>query len=142
MDKIHLEAMASVHLQQYPVLSSFNANKDVTDKMDIVRKICSSVLFIRKKHNIRTRMPLEYIKIVGLKHAIFHDFEDIIKNETNVKSIFFIEFNNIKIEKTAKLNFKSIGTKFGNNVSQITSLVKASKWTQNNDGDVIIGDLH
>jgi isoleucyl-tRNA synthetase len=84
--------------------------------MDLAQNITSMILSIRKKENIRVRQPLSRIQIPILsnsfKESIQH-FEDLIKAEVNVKAIEYVTEAEVQIVKNMKLNFKTLGKKYG-----------------------------
>ena len=121
----------SVHLQLYPTIdnssnfSQYKPNVNVINIIDIIRNICSGALSIRKKHNIRTRMPLGYIKIFGLDNSILDEnLINILKEEINVKDIIFLQNKDIKIDNNIKLNFKNLGAKIGSRMNNIMNTIK------------------
>lgn len=116
--------MESVHLLDYPELDDYKENKDLVDSMDKVRAICSSALFLRDKHNLRVRLPLNKIEIIGDKLEGINEFKDIILDEINVKNIEFNNNINNKAELKLELNFQKLGAIFG---SKMQAIIKASK---------------
>ena len=135
--------LGSVHLQMFPLvdkasgLKSYKVNQDIISQMDITREICGVVLSIRKKHNIRTRMPIKYIKIIGTN--LSGDLIEVVKDETNVKDVLFADEKSVKIEKTVKLNFKAIGAKVGSKMNEITNAVKTNNFKIENNQMHICG---
>src|SRR5436190_155925 len=69
--------------------------------MDQVLDICNAALFIRNRENIRVRQPLKNLKIIlsnvdsGTYVNYIQPFEELIKDEINVKSIEHIEEKDI-----------------------------------------------
>ena len=57
--------MQSVHLQNFPDVSNINFDSKLVEEMDLVKEICSTALFLRDKENLRVRLPLNQIKIIG-----------------------------------------------------------------------------
>lgn len=55
--------------------------------MDKVRQVCSNALSIRRAQNIRTRLPLNEIIVAGPQSDLVKGFEDVIKDEVNVKNV-------------------------------------------------------
>jgi isoleucyl-tRNA synthetase len=84
--------------------------------METARQISSMVLSIRKKENIKVRQPLARLRIPVLNKDAMENLgkvEDLVKAEVNVKEIEFVTENEVQITKNLKLNFKSLGKKFG-----------------------------
>ena len=77
----------SVHLQNFPDVSFLNSDADLVADMDMVRQICSAALFIRDQKNLRVRLPLNTLNIIGRKASQMLQYKDIIADEVNVKNI-------------------------------------------------------
>jgi isoleucyl-tRNA synthetase len=128
----------SVHLQDFPDLSFLDDNEKLVCDMDLVREICSTALSIRDNKNLRVRLPLKSLTIVGLNSLKILDFKEIIADEVNVKELRasedFADFANLKLQ----LNFKKIGAKFGTKVKEITAALKEGKWQKISSSEVEI----
>lgn len=118
----------SVHLQNFPDVSFLNTEKELVKNMDMVRAICSSTLFIRDQRNLRVRLPLSRLIIVGKNIKNIAEFSDIISEEINVKKIEFNENVDEIAELKLQINFKKIGSKYGAKVKEITNAVKNGAW--------------
>ncbi len=82
----------SVHLDNWPDYKSLSrSEKNIIEKMKIVREIVEKVLAIRQAAGIKVRQPLASLKIKNQKLKIKNDKEllDLIKDEINVKKIIF-----------------------------------------------------
>ena len=92
----------SVHLQDFPDVGFLNDEDELIRAMDLVRNICSSALSIRDNKNLRVRLPLQSLTIIGKDAKKLLDFKDIIAEEVNVKEIFtredVAEFSEIKLQ--------------------------------------------
>ena len=109
----------SVHLSQWKEADLSLQDKTLEDKMDLAQKICSMILSIRKKENLRVRQPLLRIQIPILNKDMQKQIEevsDIILSEVNVKRIEFVDEKQTSIVKNLKLNFKTLGKKCGPNM--------------------------
>ena len=53
----------SVHLEDWPDVSGIEPNDKLIEEMDIIRKVVSTSLSIRKINKIRVRQPLNMLKI-------------------------------------------------------------------------------
>lgn len=118
----------SVHLQDFPDTSFLDADQELVADMDLVRAICSTALSIRDNKNLRVRLPLNELKIIGKIAPRILPFKEIIAEEVNVKNILVEE----KIEGVAELklqiNFKKIGAKYGPRVKEITDAARKGEW--------------
>ncbi|MDQ5922620.1 MAG: isoleucyl-tRNA synthetase [Patescibacteria group bacterium] len=72
----------SVHLAEWPEVIKFN--KDILTSMQLVRDICNVGNMLRKKENVPLRQPLATLYI---DKEVNKEYEEIIKDELNVKSL-------------------------------------------------------
>jgi isoleucyl-tRNA synthetase len=109
----------SVHLSNYPQINNALIDTDLESHMQAVLEIVELGRSIRHAQQIKTKQPLARMVIVSnLKdHDALIPFEDIIKEELNVKILEWADSSNEFIEYRLRLNFKSAGPKLGNNVN-------------------------
>ena len=120
------EAKTSVHLDSYPVADETIIDKKLEENMDIVQKICSMALSLRKKEKIGVRQPLQRIAIPVTDSSIKEGIsflKHIILEELNIKDIEFVEGQ--MVEKTVKPNFRVMGKKFGKQMKAAAAVVTA-----------------
>jgi isoleucyl-tRNA synthetase len=106
----------SVHLSYLIKANTRFIDKDLEEKMDLAQKITSMVLSIRKKENLRVRQPLQRIQIPVLDDSFrkkVENIKDLILSEVNVKQLDFVDEKTTSITKNLKLNFKTLGKKYG-----------------------------
>ncbi len=117
------EGEESVHLEGYPVVDESLIDGDLSFKMDIARRVVGLGRTVRNKINIKTRQPIEKVKIYferdkSITDAINH-FKDIIKEELNIKEIEFVEDMGELVSYDIKPNLKLVGPKYGPLVPKI-----------------------
>ena len=106
----------SVHLSQWPEVASEHINTQLEAQMSRAQQVCSLVLSLRKKENIKVRQPLNKILIPVLTDAMREEIShvsDIIKSEVNVKHIEFLGADDQTLVKQIKPNFKTLGKLLG-----------------------------
>ena len=131
----------SVHLQDFPDISFLQDEEDLVKKMDMVRDICSIALAIRDQKNLRVRLPLNKLIIIGKNAAEVSDFFSIIKDEVNVKNIEIKEEIGSLAEIKLQINFKKIGAKFGSKIKEITQASKEGKWQKISENKIEIAGV-
>jgi isoleucyl-tRNA synthetase len=92
----------------------------------LAQDICSLVLSIRKKVNIKVRQPLQKILIPVLDPAMklsIEQMEELILAEVNVKDINYITETEGVISKKLKPNFKLLGAKLGTKMKQASAVI-------------------
>jgi isoleucyl-tRNA synthetase len=115
-DITNKHSVNSVHLADFPKALETNINKKLEERMELAQTISSMILSIRKKENIKVRQPLSRIQIPVLNKAFQENLElvkDIILSEVNVKALEFVTEEEVQIVKNLKLNFKTLGKKYG-----------------------------
>ncbi len=109
-------APESVHLTSFPEVDSALMDEALIRKMDLVRDVVSLGHAARKESKVKVRQPLPKLQFRGSQAALWHDlkeFEDIIRDEINVKLVEEIPSVEDLIEYRAKPQFPKLGPKFG-----------------------------
>ena len=120
------EAFASVHHADFPVANAAAIDLQLEERMQLAQDICSLVLSLRKKVNIRVRQPLQKILVPILNANMKHQLqrvEDLIKSEVNIKAVEYITSTYGLVHKTIKPNFKKLGAKLGANMKSAASIL-------------------
>ncbi|MCZ6903572.1 MAG: isoleucine--tRNA ligase [Rickettsia endosymbiont of Ixodes persulcatus] len=118
----------SVHLCNYPDLSNFEVNHELVATMDTVLDICSNSLFIRSNENVRVRQPLASITIISKHNDKLKDFEDLIKDEINVKEIIYRDDLENYVAKKLSINFPMLGKRLSYKMKEIIAASKKGEW--------------
>ncbi len=116
----------SVHLSDWPTTNLDQVNTLLEGQMQRAQTVCSLVLSLRKKENIKVRQPLSKVTIPALNPQMKDDLihvSDIILSEVNVKEIEFIEADNQILVKQMKPNFKTLGKVLGPKMKIMASLI-------------------
>lgn len=107
---------SSVHHTLWPVSDQKSVDAELEERMQYAQTICSMVLSVRKKENLRVRQPLQRLRIPVLNAGMSLKIESVkslILAEVNVKEIEFVDEQQAAIVKNLKLNFKTLGKKYG-----------------------------
>lgn len=129
-----INRQTSVHLQDYPSVEFFDNEFELVAQMDLIQEICSVALAIRDNKNLRVRLPLRSLTIIGKNSLKLQPFYEIIADEINVKQVFFQEEIGDLASLKLQLNFKKIGAKYGAKVKDFTDAIKQNLW-QKIDGE-------
>ncbi len=120
--------VSSVHATDFPVINKDLVDKELEYRMQTAQKICSLVLSLRKRNNLKVRQPLSKIMIPAINSHQQEQIEavrDLILSEVNVKAIDFLSKENNVLVKSIKANFKTLGPKFGAKMKAIASAIGA-----------------
>ncbi len=131
----------SVHLTDFPTLDKVTVDAELVHIMDQVLDICSTALFIRSTDNIRVRQPLASLQIITKNSDSFKDFEDLIKDEINVKSISYSDELSNYADKKLSINFPVLGKRLPTKMKDIISLSKQGKWEEDGAKLIIAGEI-
>ena len=119
------ENALSVHLCDFPAYHAEMVDKDLEERMQLAQKICSLVLSLRKKQNLKVRQPLQKIMLPALDEHFKKQVESVqnlIMSEVNVKEVAFITDSKF-LSKKIKPNFKALGPKYGKLMKQIAAYI-------------------
>ncbi len=135
----------SVHLQDWPDHTAFPAADEIRDAMDAVRELSSVGNALRKKEKLRVRLPLARLTVVSPLAATLGQFEDILREELNVKSVELIEQSSrtaadYGISHRLSVNARAAGPRLGKNVQTVIKAAKAGDWSEV-DGVVTAGGI-
>lgn len=118
----------TVHACDFPVANKELVDKDLESRMQMAQKICSLVLSLRKRNNLKVRQPLSKIMIPAkdaTQQSHIEAVKDLILSEVNVKDIEFLTKENNVLVKSIKANFKTLGPKFGPRMKAIAAAITA-----------------
>lgn len=116
----------SIHHADFPKADLSKIDLALEQRMQMAQDICSLVLSIRKKVNIKVRQPLQKILIPVLDPSMKSSIElmeELILAEVNVKEINYITETEGVISKKLKPNFKLLGAKLGTKMKQASQAI-------------------
>ncbi|HRF65845.1 MAG TPA: isoleucine--tRNA ligase [Ignavibacteria bacterium] len=133
----NLTGEESVHLS-YIAENPESIDAELNYNMDLAKRIVSLARFMRVKNDLKTRQPLRQILIAitnDTEREAIETMKDIILEEINIKELKFIEKDSSLIRRSAKLNFKVAGPRYGKDVKKVAQL--AIELPQENLNEVI-----
>jgi isoleucyl-tRNA synthetase len=137
--------VASIHHANFPVANESFIDAVLEERMQLAQDVCSLVLSLRKKVNIKVRQPLQKILIPVLDPAMKDQLvliQDLITAEVNVKEIEYLTETEGIIKKKIKPNFKALGTKMGAKMkaagAAITAMTAAQIATLEKTGEILL----
>jgi isoleucyl-tRNA synthetase len=117
----------SVHLEKTPNFNEIPYNAGIVGAMSLVRKICNGALSIRKKNNIKSRIPLSSITIAGKCDSIKQSkmLIETIQDEINVKEVIFLEdFSNFAVKQIVNLDSSKTAKRLGKEFQAVLQMAK------------------
>ncbi len=129
----------SVHLTDYPQLADIRLDEKLVNEMDFLQDLCSAGKFIREEKNLRNRLPLAGLTVVGDNLGFLNaQYQDIIKDELNVKEIRIDNNLAAYAAKTVYLYTPLLGKALGKDMGPVMGAYKQGKWELNADGTLSI----
>ena len=114
----------SVHLSDYPKAVKKYINEKLEEKMDLVIELISSARNIREDSKIKVRQPISEVIFEEKYHKILKDFEELFKEELNVKNVIWENDMSKYVTMEYKPNFKEVGKLFGSNINKFSEYLK------------------
>ncbi|UKS27808.1 isoleucine--tRNA ligase [Paenibacillus sp. HWE-109] len=114
----------SVHLADYPQENQSVIDLTLEREMETTRQIVELARNVRNETGIKTRQPLSEMMVSLNGDFDLSRFEDIIKDEMNVKVIRLEQGDSGFVDFNVKLNLKVAGKKYGKAVSPLQNYLK------------------
>ena len=132
-----LSGAESVHLTDYPLLEQIKFDAALVEEMDFLQELCSAGKFIREEKNLRNRLPLSSLTLIG--HRLSPAYQEIVKDELNVKEVKFDDNLSAYAEKKIYLYTPLLGKALGKDMGAVMAAYKQGQWALNPDGTLSIG---
>ena len=128
----------SVHLSDYPELAEITIDEQLVKEMDFLQELCSAGKFIREEKNLRNRLPLASLTLVGAD--LSSDYQEIVKDELNVKEVKFDTNLSAYADKKLYLYTPLLGKALGKDMGSVMAAYKQGVWQINEDGTLNIAE--
>lgn len=126
----------SVHLTDFPTLAEIKFDQELVAEMDFLQELCSAGKFIREEKNLRNRLPLASLTLVGAD--LNPAYQDIVKDELNVKSVQFDKNLAAYADNKLYLYTPLLGKALGKDMGAVMAAYKQNVWQLNPDGTLEI----
>ena len=133
------EMPESVHLCDYPEPNDCR-DEYLEKQMELTMTAVSSGRFLRTANNLKVRQPLAKAVLASPDAASRKMLEEtawIVAEELNVKSVEFSDDEEALVRRSAKANFKVLGSRLGKNMKEAAAKIQAL--TGREIGDVLAG---
>jgi len=105
----------SVHLADYPVCDEAMIDEALEQDMETARQIVELARNVRNETGIKTRQPLSSLIVSMNRDFALAEYEEIIKDEINVKQIEVEHSDSGFVDFALKMNLRVAGKKYGKN---------------------------
>lgn len=120
----NLGGSGSVHLSDFPHADESLIDAELELDMESTKGIVELARNVRNETSIKTRQPLSELIVSLDRDFPIAEYEAIIKDEINVKSIVVQHSDSGFVDFSLKLNLKVAGKKYGKNVGPIQGALK------------------
>lgn len=120
--------MVSVHLTDFPKADESVIDSALEERMHLAQTVCSLVLSLRRKVNIKVRQPLQAIMIPvssESRRSQLEAMKQLILSEVNVKEMQLTDDSDGVLVKSIKPDFKKLGPKFGKKMKAAAAAISA-----------------
>ena len=120
--------VVSVHLTDFPKADESVIDSALEERMHLAQTVCSLVLSLRRKVNIKVRQPLQAIMIPvssESRRSQFEAMKQLILSEVNVKEMQLTDDSDGVLVKSIKPDFKKLGPKFGKKMKAAAAAISA-----------------
>lgn len=134
----NFESADSVHLKDYPE-DNIQIDAALVSDMDKILDICQAGLYIRNAKNIRVRQPIAKASVILGDLGNVKNFEDLIKDELNVKKIEFSDNLSDFAETKLSIKFPVLAKRLPTKMKDLIAASKQGNWS-NEGGKLIVAD--
>lgn len=120
--------VVSVHLTDFPKADESVIDSALEERMHLAQTVCSLVLSLRRKVNIKVRQPLQAIMIPvssESRRSQLEAMKQLILSEVNVKEMQLTDDSDGVLVKSIKPDFKKLGPKFGKKMKAAAAAINA-----------------
>ncbi|NPA74741.1 MAG: isoleucine--tRNA ligase [Euryarchaeota archaeon] len=119
-------ALESVHLEDYPECEDTLIDQRLEEEMNVAIKIAEAGRRARQLSDVKLRQPLGKMLVsCDEKYAeIIRKFEDVLKEEINVKEIEIGEISGLT-EVEIKINYRALGPKLKKDMKKVVSALQS-----------------
>lgn len=135
-----LTSERSVHLTDWPEVTSLPADAALVASMDRVREVCSAASSVRKAANLRVRMPIASMTVVSADAGSLSDFVGLMADEVNAKEVRLTDDVAAHGDLVLQVVPAVLGPRLGPEVQKVIKAVRAGDWARGNGGTITVGD--
>jgi isoleucyl-tRNA synthetase len=136
----------SVHLADWPDVSSLPSDPGLVTAMDRTRDVCSAAASLRKANGLRVRLPLSELTVVATDAESLADFTSLIADEVNVREVTLLDgadaaAQELGVSQRLTVNPRAVGPRLGRDVQKVIKASKSGDWSLGTSGAVTCGGI-
>ncbi len=128
----------SVHLCDYPLPSPERIDTKLSKSMKLLREIASLGRAARAEAKLKVRLPLAQVEVVltdGSEIEWLKSHDSLIREELNVKSVYYTTDGDQYVQYNVVPNFKRLGPRVGKNMQAVKKALSDA------DGNTLLTSL-
>jgi isoleucyl-tRNA synthetase len=129
----------SVHLTDWPDPASLPGDPALVAVMDRVRQVCSAAHSVRKAQGLRARLPLASLTVAAPDAEAMAPFEDLIRDEVNVKSLRLTSSVGDVASQLLTVVFRVAAPRLGPITQQAAAAARSGDWEVLGGGRARVG---
>lgn len=114
----------SIHLSEYPKIDAKYSNNEILMEVEEVRKIIAMVLMLRNENQLKVKQPLNTMYVLTENPKVLKDFENIILDELNIKTLNLLEDESVLEDEYFVVNFKVAGRLMKDKIQEFKEVVE------------------
>jgi len=121
------KGLESVHMCDFPTVDEEQLDPKLEENMDLVIDIAELGRNARQKEDIKLRQPLKEAIVVSEDQRVskaVETFEDILKEELNVKELSTMKDESKMTETKIEPNYSSLGPKFKGDAEEVARVIE------------------
>ena len=119
--KVEENEVCSVHLSSFPECLSYD--EKLLDETNSVRNIVTMALRIKNENNLKLTQPLSKMYLCGFVHVSLDEYENVLMDELNVKSVEYLDNKDSLCKPYLCLDFKVAGMTYKEKVNMVKDLL-------------------
>ncbi|MFC1642318.1 isoleucine--tRNA ligase [Myxococcota bacterium] len=127
----------SVHLQDWPRSQPERHDENLVREVETVQEIVFLGRRLREQHNIKTRQPLQQVRIAGVPERLVAAYVDEIRTELNVKQVEPLADPGRVVRTLYKPVSRVLGPKHGKAFGGIQAALRSGQIELREDGSAV-----
>lgn len=127
---------SSVHLEDWPTAVKERENEKLRFDVEKIRNVIESIRRIRETKKVKVRQPLQTVRICGISNELLDAYEDLIKEQTNIKEVMIID-NPDEISSVSIALGKTLPPKLKQDFMRVKRAVQANEFTLLETGELL-----
>jgi isoleucyl-tRNA synthetase len=136
-----LGSSESVHLADWPLAHPDWIDERLAGEMRTVRTIVRLARSVRERLRIKHRHPLHALYVAGVDRSVLIGYEDLLRQEVNVKTVDMLPEPERYVTRTVRLNTRDLGRRLKQRLPAVQRAVSTGDYLLSPDGTLSAADV-